>query len=113
MKLAALGVALTAAVTALVWLVWGGDARLAALAFGLLATVLHVAAVALLRPAVRRSFRQLATRWAVGMGLRLGGAALLAVAIIGHPAAFPPLPTAVAYLGVLVPLLFTEMRFLK
>jgi len=26
---------------------------------------------------------------------------------------FPPLPTAFAYLGVLIPLLFMEMRFLK
>ena len=47
------------------------------------------------------------------MGLRLGGAGALALAVIARPAAFPPLPTAVGYLGVLVPLLFTEIRFLK
>jgi hypothetical protein len=32
--------------------------------------------------------------------------------VLVGPDQFPPLPTAFAYLGVLIPLLFTETRFL-
>ena len=34
-------------------------------------------------------------------------------AVLWNRELFPPLPSAVGYLGVLIPLLFTEIRFLK
>jgi hypothetical protein len=47
------------------------------------------------------------------MGLRVAGIALMAAAIVAAPALFPALPTALGFLGVLVPLLFMEMRLAR
>lgn len=113
MKLLLLGFGLTVPVAGLVWLGWGPAAGAAAAAFGALATAIHLAAVAALKPAMRGPFEQLARRWALGLGLRLGGAVLVGAAAIARPDVFPPLPIAIGYLGVLVPLLFTEIRFLR
>ncbi len=113
MTLALLGTALTALATAIVGLGWGWPAAGAAAAFGGLATAIHLAAVAALKPAMRGPFERLARRWAVGLALRLGGAVILGAAAVWRPDVFPPLPVAIGYLGVLVPLLFTEMRFLR
>jgi hypothetical protein len=43
------------------------------------------------------------------MALRLGGVVLFAAAVFGWRAVFLPLPTAVGFLGVIVPLLFLEL----
>jgi hypothetical protein len=109
----ALGFVLTAAVTGAAGIIWGRRALLPAGAFGLLATGIQLAAVRLVRPALGAPFRTLAQRWAAGMGLRLLGVVILAVAMALAPWQMEPLPAAVGYLGVLVPLLFLEMRFLK
>jgi hypothetical protein len=47
------------------------------------------------------------------MGLRALGIAIFGVASWTLPELFPPLPAAFAYLGVVVPLLFLEIRFLR
>ena len=52
-------------------------------------------------------------RWAMGMGLRLGGIVLFVVAVVADRALFPPVPSAAGYLGVLIPLLFLEARLLR
>jgi hypothetical protein len=44
------------------------------------------------------------------MGLRLGGVVLLMVAVVVRRDLFDPLPTALGFLGVLIPLLFFEAR---
>lgn len=113
MKVAGLGVILTGALSALVWAIWGGQAALAGALFGLLAATIHVMAVAALRRVWKAPFRNLVRGWAVGMGLRLGGAVVWMVAVLVREDFFPPLPTAICFLGVLIPLLFTEMHFLK
>ena len=113
MKLALFGAALTVLVAAVVWLGWGSGAAGAAAGFGALATAIHLGAVAALKPAMHGPFERLARRWAFGLTLRFGGAAVLGVAAVWRPDVFPPLPVAIGYLGVLVPLLFTEMRFLR
>ena len=113
MRLTLLGAALTVLVAAVVWLGWGPGAAGAAAAFGALATAIHLAAVAVLKPAMHGPFERLARRWALGLALRFGGAAILGAAAVWRPDVFPPLPVAIGYLGVLVPLLFTEMRFLR
>lgn len=80
---------------------------------GAVALAAQLGAVALLRPAMEASHRVFMARWLGGMGIRalsLGG--LLAVAAT-HRAALPLLATTLGFLGVLLPLLFLEIRFLK
>lgn len=108
-----IGLLLTVAVGAVIWAIWGRNAAAAGVIFGLLAVLVQLAAVRLLKPAIQGSFRNLAARWLMGTGLRLGGVVVWAVAVMIDRTMFPPLATAVGYLGVLVPLLFMEMRFLK
>jgi hypothetical protein len=96
-----------------VWAVWNKQAAFAALLFALLAVALQTIAIVLLRPAIEAPLKRLALRWLMGTLLRLGGAGVWAAAAALDRATFPPLPTAVGYLGVLVPLLFLETRFLK
>lgn len=113
MKLAGLGLGLTALMAAVAWLVWGSGAMFAAAWFGLLATALQLVAVALLRPALGGSFGALVRRWGMGMGLRLFGVVLFAALVTVNRELFPPLPSALGYVGVVVPLLFLETRLLK
>ena len=113
MKLAGWGLGLTAGLAGLGWVVWGRGAVVAIAAFGLLATVIQLVAVAVLRPGLAAPFRVLVTRWSLGVGLRLAGIVVFAVAVVVRRETFPPLPSALGYLGVVIPLLFMEMRFLK
>ncbi len=99
--------------TLAIWAVWDRRAAFAGLLFGLLAVALQTIAIVLLRPAMEAPLKRLAVRWLMGTALRLGGAGLWATAAVVDGTTFPPLPTAVGYLGVLVPLLFLETRFLK
>lgn len=112
MKHTALGVSLTAVVSGAVWGVWGGPAVPSAAVFGLVATLIHVAAVGLLRPALVPPFDRLAKRWAMGMGLRLGGVGALAVFVLRDPGPELALASAFGFLGVMIPLLFSEMYLL-
>ena len=80
---------------------------------GSVALAAQLAAVALLKPALDAPQPIFLARWFGGMGIRalsLGG--LLAVAAT-HRAALPLLATTLGFLGVLLPLLFLEIRFLK
>ncbi len=113
MKDAGLGLALTAGVTGVLYLVWGPSAVVPGVVFGLLATAVSVAAVTLLRGGLRGPYAKTMARWAMGMAVRLVGVLLFAVAVLWRPDLFPALPTAVGYLGVLIPLLFYEMRLLR
>jgi hypothetical protein len=108
-----LGAALTGAVTALLYLAFGRQAVVPGLAFGGLATAIQLVAVLLVKPAMEGSLKPLMVRWGIGMGLRLLGVGLFVVAVLWSRDIFPPLPTAFAYLGVLVPLLFTEIRLIR
>ena len=81
----------------------GGAAALAA----------QTAAVALLRPGMDAPQRPFLARWLGGMAIRtatLGGVIVLAAT---HQQALPLLETTLGFLGVLLPLLFVETRFLK
>lgn len=70
-------------------------------------------AVALLRPAMRAPNPAFMGRWLGGMGIRaLALGALLAWSAT-HRAELPPLAASLGFLGVLLPLLFVETRFLK
>jgi hypothetical protein len=113
MKGLRLGIALTVLVTGLLVLSWGQDAWVPGLVFGLIATAIQVISVALVRPVFGGETVRLLKRWGVGMLLRGLGVALVAVAVTIDRALFPPLPTALAFLGVLVPLLFMEVRLVR
>ena len=113
MKALGLGIALTALVSGLLVLAWGQGAFLAGLVFGLIATAIQVISVALVRPVYAGETVRLLKRWGVGMLLRGLGVALLVIAITIDRGLFPPLPTALAFLGVLVPLLFMEVRLVR
>ncbi|MBI4499983.1 MAG: hypothetical protein HY700_02360 [Gemmatimonadetes bacterium] len=108
-KAVAVGLVLTAAITLIERMAWGPGVVVAAVTFGLLATAIQAAAVWKLKPALGGAFTELIRGWALGMGLRLAGVILIAVAVVVDRGLFPPLPAALAYLGVLIPLLFGEI----
>jgi hypothetical protein len=91
----------------------GRQALVPGLTFGGLATVLQLVAVLVVKPAMDGPTNELMNRWGIGMGLRFLGVVLFVVAVLLSRDIFPPLTTAIAYLGVLVPLLFTELRLIK
>jgi hypothetical protein len=109
MRLAA-GGGLTISMALVAGLLWGARGAMAAAGFGLLATAIQVAASRFMRGAARSTTSVFFKRWAAGMGLRLGGVVALAILASAHPDLFPPLAAAVGYLGVLIPLLFLELR---
>lgn len=113
MKDAIAGVVLTAIAAVVVGLAWDAQAALAAAGFGLLATSIDVVAVVFMRRGLRGDFKRTVAGWAIGMGLRLGGAAVLIAAMLVAPERFPPLPSTIGFVGVLLPLLFYEMRLLR
>jgi hypothetical protein len=93
-----LGLGLVAAATVL-----GGKA--AAIGGGV-ALLAQTWAVAILKPKTRAPTPQFMARWLGGMGIRLLGVGL--VLIVSRT-----VPALLAYVGVLLPLLFLETRFLR
>jgi len=73
---------------------------------GSIALVAQIWAVALLRPVMRSPNPAFMARWLGGMGVRL---LALAATLIWSPT----LAASLAFLGVLLPLLFLETRFLR
>jgi hypothetical protein len=73
---------------------------------GAVAVVVQLWAVALLKPKMRAPNPEFMARWLGGMGIRLLGVGI--VLIVARP-----LPGLLGYIGVLLPLLFLETRFLK
>ena len=58
----------------------------------------------------QRSLPQFMKRWGFGMGLRMIGVLLVGLVVLVDLPAIPPIPAALAYVGVLIPLLFLEAR---
>ena len=96
--LAALGVGLVVVAT----LVGGKPAAIG----GVVAVIAQLWAVALLRPKMRAPNPEFMARWLGGMGIRLLGVGVVLVVSA-------TLPALLGYLGVLLPLLFLETRFLR
>ena len=103
--LAALGVGLIVIATLL-----GG--KPAAIGGGV-ALIAQLWAVALLRPKMRAPNPEFMARWLGGMGIRFLALGLLAVWVITGSAVIAPLRAFLGFLGVLLPLLFLETRFLR
>ena len=80
---------------------------------GVVALAAQTAAVALLRPAIRASHDRFLARWLGGMAIRaLAVGALIAYAAL-HRTALDLLAASLGCLGVLLPLLFLETKFLR
>ncbi|HTR21516.1 MAG TPA: hypothetical protein VMH88_11740 [Gemmatimonadales bacterium] len=90
---------------------WVGGS--AAAVGGLVALAAQLAAVALLRPAMQAPQPLFFARWASGMGIRALALGLLLLAVITRRDLLPPLATTLGFLGVLLPLLFLETKFLR
>ena len=80
---------------------------------GGVAIIAQVWAVLLLRPKMRAPNPEFMARWLGGMAIRFLALVVLGVWAITHPASIPPVPALLGYLGVLLPLLFLETRFLR
>ena len=78
-----------------------------------LAVLAQLAAVALLRPAMDAPQQVFMARWYAGMGVRTLVLGMLLAVSATHRTALPLLETTLGYIGVLLPLLFLETRFLK
>ena len=109
----AVGLAALLVVSGLAYALWGGWAGLAAGIFGAMALAIQLTALALIEPVKQGPIKVFIKRWAVGMGLRALGVAAIAVAAGLDRDHFPPLATAMGYLGVLLPLLFFEVRLVR
>ena len=73
---------------------------------GIVALAAQLWAVALLRPKMRAPNPEFMARWLGGMGIRLLGVGIVLIAS-------RTVPALLAYVGVLLPLLFLETRFLR
>ncbi|MGH7538010.1 MAG: hypothetical protein ACREMF_05210 [Gemmatimonadales bacterium] len=98
--------------TALIAAAAGLGGRGAAIGGGV-ATLAQLVAVALLRPVMQASQPEFMARWYAGMGIRALALGMLLAIAATHRAALPLLETALGFLGVLLPLLFLETRFLR
>jgi hypothetical protein len=107
------GLLLTLLVTLGLRQAWGDGALLPGVVFGLLATLIQLVAVRSLGRRMHGSTTEFFRGLGTGMLLRMGGVLLFVLALLVDRGHFPPLPTAFGYLGVLVPLLFLEARFVR
>jgi len=80
---------------------------------GAVAVAAQLAVVALLRPAMRAPQPAFMARWLGGMGARALALGALLVFAVTERAALALLPASLGFLGVLLPLLFLETRFLR
>ncbi|HWZ28858.1 MAG TPA: hypothetical protein VNX15_09870 [Gemmatimonadales bacterium] len=80
---------------------------------GMVAIGAQLVALALIRPAFGAPHPVFVRRWLAGMGIRAAAVIGLVVYAALHRSVIAPLPAALGCLGVLLPLLFTETRFLK
>ncbi len=80
---------------------------------GVVAVAGQTGAVLLIRPVIGAPNKVFVPRWLAGMALRATLVIGLVVFAALHRSVLAPLPAALGCLGVLLPLLFTETRFLK
>lgn len=109
----ATGLVLTLLVTLGMHQVWGDAALLPGLVFGIFATLIQLVAVRSLAQRMHGTTTEFYKGIGVGMMLRMSGVLLFVLAVVVDRGRFPPLPTAFGYLGVVVPLLFLEARFVR
>lgn len=89
------------------------SAWMAVLVGGGVAVVAQIWAVMLLRPKMRAPNPEFMARWLGGMAIRFLALVAVAVWAVTHRSSIPPVPALLGYIGVLLPLLFLETRFLR
>jgi hypothetical protein len=107
------GALLTAAVVVGGGAAAGLSGALGAASGGAIAALVQWAAVRRLAGQTEVSTRDFVRRWATAAALRLLGVALVTVLVVAARDAFPPLPTALGFLGVLLPLMALELRMVR
>jgi hypothetical protein len=107
------GLGLTLLITGMLGALFGRAGVVPGVVFGLLATGLQLLAVRALRRGLGGNHTEFARGFVIGTALRIGGVLLVLLAVLADQARFAPLPTAFGYLGVVVPLLFLEVRFVR
>jgi hypothetical protein len=113
MKVIAIGLGLTLGVTALLVVAWGRAALVPGVSMGLLATAIQWTATRQLRREFHGSTPDFFKAVGAGMALRMAGVLLMLAAIVLDRGRFTPLPTALGFLGVIIPLLFVEVRLVR
>lgn len=98
---------------ALALLVWGRQAGLAALMLGVLATVLQLFAAWRMARTGRPAELDHLNVYVIGVVLRMAGVLILGLVATLSPRLFPPLPSALGYLGTVLPLLYLETRLTR
>lgn len=104
------GLMAMAATTLLAWTLWGESGLVGGLTFGLIATALQLlAARAMRRTGVTPSVDHMSV-YGMGMLLRAMGVVALYALVSKYPTRFEAGPSAVGYLGAVLPLLYLETR---
>jgi hypothetical protein len=111
--LALAGVVLSAVLGGSAWAIWGRAGAIGAVTFGLLATLIQVAATRLMRGSREARFDAFLAKWGAGMGLRMAGILVFMLVVSFRRDLFPPLASAMGFLGVLIPLLALEIRLVQ
>ncbi len=104
------GVVATAVMAAVAWLTSGAAGATGAATAGLVAIALSLLAVRLVGRTGREPTIDQLMVYGIGVVLRMLGVLIIAVLVLRSPERFPPLPTALGYLGVILPFLYLETR---
>lgn len=113
MKVLLAGAGLTA-LMALILVAWlGQKALVPALVMGGVATAIELLATRWLVGGLKTSTRDTMQAFAAGMLLRLLGVGLFVGLVAWNRGTFLPLATGLAYVGVVIPLLFLEARLIR
>lgn len=113
MRILLYGSGLTLLVSGALVLAFGGSAWIPGLVMGGAATGIELVAARWLVRGLASSTREAMQGFVAGMLFRLVGIGLYAGLVAWNREIFAPLPTAFGFLGVLIPLLFLETRFIR
>jgi len=104
------GAAAVAVMAACCGALWGAEAARAAAVMGAMALLLQLVGDRAIRRTGRRATVDNLAVYAIGFALRVLGILVLGLAVVARRELFPPLPSAIGYLGTVLPLLYLETR---
>jgi hypothetical protein len=113
MKTALIGTVFVTIVGIISTLAWGREALTGAVSFGVFALGIQVVAVSQLKKGWGGKFPEVLEKFGIGMGMRLAGVVVWAGVVSRWSEIFLPLPSAMGFLGVLIPLLYMELKLVK
>ena len=113
MRVLLAGIALTALVSGIMVAAIGKSAWVPGLTMGGAATAIELLSARWMVGGLASTTRAAMEGFVAGMGFRLLGVVLFAGLVLWNRAVFAPIPAGLGYLGVLIPLLFLETRFIR